>query len=83
MPLPDAVLDLGRRAKAASRIVANLSTDAKNDALLASADALEAERDGLLAANHLDLDAANASGMEAGPLDRLRLTDARLASMAN
>ena len=79
----DAVLDLGRRAKAASRIVANLSTDAKNDALLASADALEAERVVLLAANQLDLDAANKSGMETGPLDRLRLTDARLVSMAN
>ena len=36
----------------------------------------------ILAANATDLAAAAAAGMEPGPLDRLRLTDARLAGMA-
>jgi glutamate-5-semialdehyde dehydrogenase len=77
------VLELGRRAKAASRLLAGAPTPAKNGALLTAADLL-AERAGeIRAANDADLEAARAGGMEPGPLDRLRLTDARLESMAN
>ena len=77
------VLELGRRAKAASRLLAGAPTPAKNGALLTAADLL-AERAGeIRAANDADLEAARAGGMEHGPLDRLRLTDARLESMAN
>jgi glutamate-5-semialdehyde dehydrogenase len=39
--------------------------------------------DEILAANAADLEAAEAGGMEPGPLDRLRLTDARIAGMAD
>ncbi len=83
MPLSGAVLELGRRAKAASRVLATTGTDAKNAALMAAADLLVASRADLLAANAEDLEVAAADGMEAGPLDRLRLTDARIDSMAN
>jgi glutamate-5-semialdehyde dehydrogenase len=77
------VLELGRRAKAASRLLAGAPTPAKNGALLLAADLL-AERAGeIRAANDADLEAARAAGMADGPLDRLRLTDARLESMAN
>jgi glutamate-5-semialdehyde dehydrogenase len=76
------VLELGRRAKAASRLLAGAPTPAKNGALLTAADLL-AERAGeIRAANDADLEAARASGMADGPLDRLRLTDGRLESMA-
>jgi glutamate-5-semialdehyde dehydrogenase len=76
------VLELGRRAKAASRLLAGAPTPAKNGALLTAADLL-AERAGeIRAANDADLEAARASGMLDGPLDRLRLTDGRLESMA-
>ena len=76
------VLELGRRAKAASRLLAGAPTPAKNGALLTAADLL-AERAGeIRAANDADLEAARAGGMEHGPLDRLRLTEARLESMA-
>jgi glutamate-5-semialdehyde dehydrogenase len=78
----DRVVDLGRRARAASRVLATASSGAKNVALLTAADLLADRRADLLAANEADLDAAAANGMESGPLDRLRLTDARLASMA-
>lgn len=79
--IPASVLDLGRRAQAASRDLAAASTAQKNDALLAAADLLESRTAEILAANARDLEAARAGGMEAGPLDRLRLTDARLGGM--
>jgi glutamate-5-semialdehyde dehydrogenase len=50
--------------------------------LLTAADLLLERAPEIQAANDVDLDAAAAAGMEAAPLDRLRLTDARLASMA-
>ena len=77
------VTSLGQRAKAASRVLAGAATPAKNGALLTAADLL-AERAGeIRAANDADLEAARGSGMDAGPLDRLRLTDSRLEAMAN
>lgn len=78
-----AVEDLGRRAKAASRSLAAASTPSKNAALLTAADLLLERSAEIQAANDLDLEAAQAAGMEAGPLDRLKLTDARLEGMAN
>jgi glutamate-5-semialdehyde dehydrogenase len=77
-----AVTELGRRAQAASRALATASTDAKNGALLAAADVLEERAPEILSANREDLDAAAAGGMDAGPQDRLRLTEARIGSMA-
>ena len=77
------VEELGRRAKAASRLLAGASTSAKNGALLTAAELLAERAAEIQAANDADLDAARESGMAAGPLDRLRLTDARLAGMAN
>jgi glutamate-5-semialdehyde dehydrogenase len=77
------VVELGRRAKAASRALATASTNAKNSALLTAADLLLERAAEIQGANDADLAAAEAGGMGAGPLDRLRLTDARLAAMAN
>src|SRR3954466_13316084 len=76
------VIELGERAKAASRLLGTASTEAKNGALLTAADLLLERAGEIQAANDADLAAAEAGGMAAGPLDRLRLTDARLASMA-
>ena len=76
------VTDLGRRAKAASRVLATASTAAKDAALAAAADLLTERAGELLTANAADLDAAREGGMAEGPLDRLRLTDARIAAMA-
>ena len=77
------VVELGERAKAASRALATASTSAKNSALLTAADLLLERAAEIQASNDADLEAAEAGGMAAGPLDRLRLTDARLAGMAN
>ncbi len=83
MSAPTPVPELGQRAQAAARVLASASTAEKDAALLAAAELLVERRGELLAANRLDLDAAEAAGMEPGPLDRLRLTDARIAGMAD
>ena len=80
--MSEAVLELGRRARVAARALAKAGTEAKDAALLSGADVLLASSAEILAANAADLEAAAADGMEPGPLDRLRLTDARLAAMA-
>src|SRR4051794_2365484 len=77
------VAELGRRAKVAVATLASASTADKNAALLAAADLLEERAGDLVAANHLDVEAGEAAGLGAGPLDRLRLTDARIAGMAD
>src|SRR4051812_12615386 len=77
------VTELGRRARAASRRLAGASTPAKNGALLTAADLLLERAGEIGAANDADLEAAAAGGMAEGPPDRLRLTDARLESMAS
>jgi glutamate-5-semialdehyde dehydrogenase len=79
---PAAVSELGRRAKIAATRLARASTSEKNAALHAAADLLVDRSGEILAANALDLEAAAAGGMDAGPLDRLRLSDARLEAMA-
>jgi glutamate-5-semialdehyde dehydrogenase len=63
---------LGRQARAASRLLAAASTEAKNTALRAMAAAIRAHRGELLAANARDLEEARAAGLEAALLDRRR-----------
>jgi glutamate-5-semialdehyde dehydrogenase len=77
------VAALGSRAKAASRLLAQAASAQKDAALTTAADLLLERAPEIQAANDADLSAAADGGMAAGPLDRLRLTDARLAGMAN
>ncbi len=79
----DPIAELGARAKAASRVLANASTETKDDALLAAADLLLDRHAEILASNEQDVAAAEASGTTAAVVDRLRLSDARLQSMAD
>src|SRR6185437_2275742 len=76
------VVELGRRAKVAGRLLAGAPTPAKNGALITAADLLAERASEIRAANEADLEAAKAAGMGDGPLDRLRLTDSRLEGMA-
>jgi glutamate-5-semialdehyde dehydrogenase len=75
------MLDLGRRARAAARVLAFAPTETKNKALLSAADAIVARRADILAANALDIEAARSNGMTASFLDRLALNDARIDSI--
>ena len=74
---------LGRRAQLASQRLASASAAEKDAALLTAADLLVERTPEILAANAGDTERAAADGMEPGPLDRLRLTDVRIAGMAD
>ena len=76
------VTELGRRAKAASRVMVTASGAAKDTALRLAADLLEQRSTDMLAANDADVDAAGAEGATSTQIDRLRLTDARISAMA-
>lgn len=80
---PTSIAELGRRAKAASRILATASTRTKDAALLAAADALVAAEARILAANARDVARAESEGVGATVVDRLRLDAKRIASMAS
>ncbi len=77
------IRDLARRAKAAAPSLAVATTAAKDAALRAAADRLEADVDLLLAANADDVARGEAEGMAVGVLDRLRLDAGRVAGMAS
>lgn len=79
--LAEDVRDLGRRARAAARPLARLDSAAKARALGAMADALLAARADVLAANAADVAAAGAAGLSPALIDRLRLDDARFATV--
>jgi glutamate-5-semialdehyde dehydrogenase len=72
----------GAAAREASRALARLSTEVKNRALNAVADALLARQDDILAANAQDVEAAKAAGIRASVVDRLTLNPDRLANVA-
>ena len=76
------IADLGLRAKAASRVLATTSTTRKDRALLAAADGLVAATTRILEANAVDVARAEAQGVSATVVDRLRLTPARVEAMA-
>ena len=81
MDTPTYMLDVGRAARAASRLVAAASSATKAKALLAIADALDAERGALIEANKQDLDAARTNGLAQPLLDRLVLDDRAIDRM--
>ena len=72
----------GSAAKAASRRLAYLSTEVKNRALGNIASDLLAKEKEILAANRIDYQAGESSGMSAAMLDRLMLSSERLSAMA-
>ncbi|MBB6181552.1 glutamate-5-semialdehyde dehydrogenase [Pseudorhizobium flavum] len=74
--------EIGRHAKAAARQLALASSETKNRALNAMADALRASKDAILAANAEDLHAVEGKGLQASFVDRLTLSDKSIAAMA-
>jgi glutamate-5-semialdehyde dehydrogenase len=70
MSVAQTVLQLAKQAKAASRVLANLGTEAKNRCLKAMADALEAQKDDIKAANEKDMEASTGYGLSAAMQDR-------------
>jgi glutamate-5-semialdehyde dehydrogenase len=74
--------NLGKRARAASVIMARAETRARNTALTALAHHLRSAGAPLADANARDIDAAEAAGLSAPMVDRLRLTDKVIDTVA-
>ncbi|HZJ40601.1 MAG TPA: gamma-glutamyl-phosphate reductase, partial [Demequina sp.] len=77
-----AVLEACRRAKVASRVLANATRLTKDAALNAMADALVADAARIVAANAKDVNREREGGMSPGLLDRLTLTEERIGKIA-
>ena len=73
----------GKKAKEVSFILGNLSTAEKNKGLNAMADFLVNNKDEIISANKLDLQAAIERGTSKSMLDRLELNSERIEGMAN
>ncbi|WP_313200014.1 glutamate-5-semialdehyde dehydrogenase [Rhizobium sp.] len=74
--------DIGRNAKAAARQLAIASTQSKNEALHAMADAIVAATARILAANAEDLKQVEGKGLLPSFIDRLTLTEKGISGMA-
>ena len=81
MNIAEYMQDLGAKARQASRVMAASSTEKKNSALLAMAEAIDTSRDALAKANAIDLEKGAANGLDAAMLDRLELTPDRIDGM--
>ena len=73
---------LGMNAKAAETEMRNLSTNKKNEVLLAVADKLVKDAQTLINANKLDVETGKRNHMPEGLIDRLLLTESRIEGMA-
>ena len=90
MPLPClgmattavSVADICAAARDASRVLSRLDGATRTAALFAMASALEARADEILEANARDMEAGEEAGLHSGLLDRLKLTEERLAGIA-
>jgi len=76
------LLEIGNRAKQAARQLAFASTESKNKALLAMAEALLKNEQEILKANSLDVQAAEEKGLKKSLVNRLRLTSVSIAQIS-
>lgn len=82
MLMKEFLANQAQAAKGASRILAGFSTETKNAALMAMADAILARQDEIIAVNAEDIKAALEKGTRKNMIDRLTLNPARIAAMA-
>lgn len=82
MNIQEYMQGIGRKAREASRAMASANTNTKNKALNFIADAILREQDSLLTANSKDLAAARETGLAEAMVDRLTITKATIANMA-
>ncbi len=75
--------DQAKAASTASRRLAAISTETKNAALIAIAEAIEANRQSILRANEQDQKAANRDGVDFQMMERMTLNNSRVKQMAD
>lgn len=83
MNIPDLMADIGARAKAAAKVLASASAEAKTAALMAAADAVWAARNDIIDANSKDMDFGRDKGLSPAMLDRLMLDEDRVQGMVD
>ena len=83
MNVHEYIHEMAVRARAAAAELGKLSTDEKNAVLLKIADALEADKAAIFAANAEDVANAKSAGLKDSMVDRLTLTEARFRSMVD
>lgn len=81
MSLHDEIARIGDQARTAARELAHLTARRKNAILEAMAAELEARQQEIRDANRHDIEAAQSAGLPTAMVDRLRLTEKRMASM--
>ena len=82
MELKEQILELAKQAKEASRKLSFASGEAKNKALYLLADLLKEKKQEIILANEKDIAKAQEMGLDAARVDRLKITDKTIASMA-
>ncbi|MFT5872506.1 MAG: glutamate-5-semialdehyde dehydrogenase [Clostridium sp.] len=83
MDFQDYILNVGKRAKDASRIMVTASTDVKNNALLHMAEALMDNKDIIICANMVDMESGKRNNLSVAMLDRLMINKERIQKMAD
>ena len=81
--LQEQIHQIGKNARAASRALARLDSKTKNAVLVAMADELIVRLPDILEANAADVAEAEKNGLTKASIDRLRLTEKRVADMAD
>lgn len=77
------LVNKGKKAKEVSFILSNLSSLEKNNGLKAMANSLVSNKEEIVKANKIDLQASMEKGTSKSMLDRLALTEERIEGMAN
>ncbi len=77
------LIEMGKKAQSAARLLAATTCDTRNAALAACARALLDSKAAILEQNALDLAAGKEAGLSDAMLDRLALTEERIAGMAD
>jgi len=83
MELREEVLKIAKQAKEAAQKLANLSSTAKNEALLRMAENLEARKDEIQKKNRKDIILAEKKGLSRALIDRLTLNEKRITQMSD
>ncbi|NNU76831.1 glutamate-5-semialdehyde dehydrogenase [Clostridium estertheticum] len=82
MDFDNYITNIGRNAKAASRIMVTVSTTMKNNALLHMAEALIDNKETIIEANNKDMESGKKSDLSTAMLDRLMINQGRIEKMA-
>ncbi len=81
--MSDYIIDIGKRAKEASKSLRLMPTNVKNEILISCAEALSKKAGDIIKANSVDVEKAKANGMSDALLDRLSLNEKRIEGIAD